>query len=57
MGIRQGVMGGLTAGVTNCVAFFAYALALWYGSTRVKAGAYSGAPCVVWQVCRKAQGH
>jgi hypothetical protein len=42
VGIRQGFLGGLVVGVTNCVAFFAYALALWYGSTRVEAGAYTG---------------
>jgi len=29
-------------GITNGAAFCAYALALWYGSTRVKAGAYTG---------------
>ena len=44
MGIKQGFLGGVVVGVTNAVAFFAYALALWYGSTRVAAGAYSGAP-------------
>ena len=42
VGIRQGFLGGLVVGITNCVAFFAYALTLWYGSTRVEAGAYTG---------------
>lgn len=42
VGIRQGFLGGLVVGITNGVAFFAYALALWYGSTRVVAGAYNG---------------
>jgi hypothetical protein len=44
VGIRQGFLGGLVVGITNGVAFFAYALALWYGSTRVEAGDYTGAP-------------
>ena len=30
-------------GITQCAAFCAYALALWYGSTRIVAGAYTGA--------------
>lgn len=42
-GIRQGFLGGLVVGITNGVAFFAYSLALWYGGTRVEAGAYNGA--------------
>ncbi|KAL4457545.1 hypothetical protein ABPG75_012410 [Micractinium tetrahymenae] len=46
VGIRQGFLGGLVVGVTNCVFFFAYALALWYGSTRVKSGAYNGGDVV-----------
>ena len=55
VGIRQGFLGGLVVGITNCVAFFAYALALWYGSTRVEAGAYTGgrrAAGVGWGVWR-----
>lgn len=44
VGIKQGFLGGLVVGITNGVAFFAYALALWYGSTRVDAGDYTGAP-------------
>ncbi|EFN58606.1 hypothetical protein CHLNCDRAFT_34209 [Chlorella variabilis] len=46
VGIRQGFLGGLVVGITNGVAFFAYALALWYGSTRVVAGAYNGGDVV-----------
>ena len=46
VGIRQGFLGGLVVGITNCAAFSAYALALWYGSTRIVAGDYTGALCV-----------
>jgi ABC-type multidrug transport system fused ATPase/permease subunit len=46
VGIRQGFLGGLVVGITNGVAFFAYALALWYGSTRVEAGDYTGGDVV-----------
>lgn len=46
MGIRQGFLGGLVVGVTNCAAFCAYALALWYGSTRIAAGTYTGGDVV-----------
>ena len=42
VGVRQGFLGGVTVGVTNMTAFFAYALALWYGANRVAAGAYTG---------------
>lgn len=42
VGIRQGMLSGLTVGATNCVAFCAYALAMWYGGTRVADGAYTG---------------
>lgn len=42
VGIRQGFLGGLVVGITNCAAFCAYALALWYGSTRIVAGSYTG---------------
>ena len=42
VGIRQGAYAGFIVGFTNLVAFGAYALALWYGSTRIIAGAYTG---------------
>eukprot|EP00887_Chlorella_sp_A99_P002677 scaffold6.g2677.t1 len=42
VGIRQGFLGGLIVGSTNCVAYCGYALALWYGSTRIIAGTYNG---------------
>lgn len=42
VGISQGFLGGLTMGVTNLVAFCAYALAMWYGGKRVADGAYNG---------------
>ncbi|GAB4820940.1 hypothetical protein N2152v2_007986 [Parachlorella kessleri] len=42
VGIRQGFLGGLTLGMTNCIAFCAYALAMWYGGKRIADGAYTG---------------
>ena len=39
--VRQGFMGAATLGFTNCVAFCAYALAMWYGGTRIVAGEYT----------------
>ncbi|KDD76691.1 ABC transporter, partial [Helicosporidium sp. ATCC 50920] len=42
VGIRQGVYSGGIVGLTNMVAFSCYALALWYGSTRVIAGSMTG---------------
>lgn len=43
VGIHQGFLGGLVVGITNGAAFCAYALALWFGSTRILAGTYTGA--------------
>ena len=43
MGVRQGIMQGITVGFTNLTFLGSYALAFWYGSTRVRAGAYDGA--------------
>jgi len=51
VGIRQGFLGGLVVGITNCAAFCAYALALWYGSTRIVAGSYTGGCPWFWQGC------
>lgn len=67
MGIRQGFLGGVTVGITNCIFFCSWALALWFGSTRIVAGSYTGggmraAPmladgnacmpaCVSWHCC------
>ena len=46
VGVKQGIMQGVTVGTTNCVFLCSYALAFWYGSTRVRAGAYDGeGPC------------
>ena len=42
VGVKQGIMQGVTVGTTNCVFLCSYALAFWYGSTRVRAGAYDG---------------
>lgn len=39
--VRQGMLSGVTMGVTSAVFSFAYAIAVWYGSTRVAKGAYS----------------
>lgn len=44
MGVKQGIMQGITVGTTNCVFLCSYALAFWYGSTRVRAGKYDGRP-------------
>ena len=44
MGVKQGIMQGITVGFTNLTFLCSYALAFWYGSTRVHAGAYDGAP-------------
>ena len=42
VGIRQGFLGGVTVGITNCIFFCSWALALWFGSTRIVAGSYTG---------------
>ena len=42
VGVKQGIMQGVTVGTTNCVFLCSYALAFWYGSTRVRAGRYDG---------------
>ena len=44
VGVKQGIMQGITVGFTNLTFLCSYALAFWYGSTRVHAGAYDGAP-------------
>lgn len=41
MGIWQGLYSGFTVGFMNCTFLCAYALALWYGSTRVAANQYT----------------
>lgn len=41
MGIWQGLYSGFTVGFMNCIFLCAYALALWYGSTRVEAKQYT----------------
>ena len=43
VGVKQGIMQGITVGTTNCVFLCSYALAFWYGATRVRAGKYDGA--------------
>ena len=46
VGVKQGIMQGVTVGTTNCVFLCSYALAFWYGATRVRAGKYDGeGPC------------
>ena len=42
VGIKQGFYGGVTTGMANLVAYCGYALAMWYGATRVADGAYTG---------------
>ena len=42
VGVKQGIMQGVIVGTTNCVFLCSYALAFWYGSTRVRAGRYDG---------------
>ncbi|KAG7669217.1 hypothetical protein Ndes2526B_g05515 [Nannochloris sp. 'desiccata'] len=42
VGIKQGLYGGFTTGMANLVAYCGYALAMWYGATRVADGAYTG---------------
>ena len=42
VGIKGGALNGLLIGFANCVFLCAYALALWYGGTRVRAGTYTG---------------
>jgi ATP-binding cassette subfamily B (MDR/TAP) protein 1 len=42
VGIRQGFLGGVVVGMTNCAFFCSWALALWFGSTRIVAGTYTG---------------
>jgi hypothetical protein len=44
VGIRQGFYHGFTIGFMNCTFLCAYALALWFGSTRVIAGEYTVRP-------------
>ena len=44
VGVKQGIMQGITVGTTNCVFLCSYALAFWYGSTRVRASKYDGRP-------------
>ena len=44
VGVKQGIMQGITVGTTNCVFLCSYALAFWYGATRVRAGKYDGRP-------------
>ena len=44
VGVKQGIMQGITVGFTNLTFLCSYALAFWYGSTRVHAGAYDGEP-------------
>ena len=42
VGIKGGLLNGVVIGFANCVFLCAYALALWYGGTRVRAGKYTG---------------
>lgn len=42
MGIQQGLLTGLSLGSLNLVLFSAYAASLYYGATRVAAGAMAG---------------
>ncbi|KAK9810283.1 hypothetical protein WJX72_007941 [[Myrmecia] bisecta] len=42
MGITSSILQGTVLGVTNFIFLSSYALALWYGSTRVRANDYTG---------------
>lgn len=42
VGIKGGAFNGLIIGFANCVFLCSYALALWYGGVRVRAGKYTG---------------
>ena len=42
VGVKQGLLTGLSLGSLNLVLFTAYAASLYYGATRVAAGAMSG---------------
>jgi len=42
VGIRAGALNGLTIGSAQCFFICGYALALWYGGIRVRAGKYTG---------------
>ena len=42
VGVRAGFVQGLTVGSIFCIAFCAYALALWYGSRLIIAGGING---------------
>lgn len=42
VGIKGGFLNGVVIGFVNCIFLCSYALALWYGGTRVRAGKYTG---------------
>ena len=42
VGIKAGALNGLTIGSAQCFFMCGYALALWYGGLRVRAGKYTG---------------
>lgn len=42
VGIKGGFLNGIVIGFVNCIFLCSYALALWYGGTRVRAGKYTG---------------
>lgn len=42
VGIRGGLLNGIVIGAVQCLFLCSYALALWYGGTRVRAGKYTG---------------
>lgn len=42
VGIKGGLLNGIVIGSVQCIFMCSYALALWYGGTRVRAGKYSG---------------
>ena len=56
VGIKAGALNGLTIGSAQCFFMCGYALALWYGGVRVRAGKYTGmAPSpAVCVTCNKA---
>lgn len=57
VGIKGGLLNGIVIGFVNCIFLCAYALALWYGGTRVRAGKYTGKQaCRMFLLCLRVHG-
>ena len=53
VGIKAGALNGLTIGSAQCFFMCGYALALWYGGVRVRAGKYTGTKSSLLLVSKK----